>query len=63
MGENISYQAFDRYIGIDHGFSFPLKYFKKYGLDGWPEFLQDFQEYWPTGNKHTYVVSLSHSAS
>src|SRR5437762_13391851 len=34
-------------VGIDHGFSFPLQYFEKYGLPhDWPVFLNDFQEYW-----------------
>lgn len=36
-------------VGIDHGFSFPLRYFEKYGLPrDWPAFLDDFQAHWPT---------------
>jgi hypothetical protein len=36
-------------VGIDHGFSFPLRYFEKYGLKpDWPTFLDDFQRHWPT---------------
>jgi hypothetical protein len=36
-------------VGIDHGFSFPLQYFQKYGLPlDWPSFLDDFQLHWPT---------------
>jgi hypothetical protein len=36
-------------VGIDHGFSFPLRYFEEYGLAlDWPEFLEDFQRHWPT---------------
>jgi hypothetical protein len=36
-------------IGIDHGFSFPLAYFKAYALDhDWSAFLDDFQHHWPT---------------
>ena len=36
-------------VGIDHGFSFPLQYFEKYGLPlDWPAFLDDFQRHWPT---------------
>ena len=36
-------------VGIDHGFSFPLKYFDKYHLaHDWPAFLDDFQRHWPT---------------
>lgn len=43
-------------VGIDHGFSFPLQYFKTYHLDhNWPLFLDDFQRHWPTDDKHTYV--------
>jgi len=43
-------------IGIDHGFSFPLQYFEKYGLPhDWTLFLNDFQEHWPTDEDSTYV--------
>ena len=43
-------------IGIDHGFSFPLKYFQKYGLPHeWSKFLADFQKHWPTDADNTYV--------
>jgi hypothetical protein len=43
-------------VGIDHGFSFPLRYFEKYGLRyDWPAFLDDFQENWPTDEGSTYV--------
>ncbi len=41
--------------GIDHGFSFPWSYFQRYQLTSWPEFLDDFQEHWPTHDDHTYV--------
>jgi hypothetical protein len=43
-------------VGIDHGFSFPLRYFKAHGLPpDWPAFLDDFQRHWPTDDDHTYV--------
>ncbi len=43
-------------VGIDHGFSFPLQYFKLYGLlHNWPSFLEDFQRHWPTVQDNTYV--------
>ena len=43
-------------IGIDHGFSFPLRYFESYRLlPDWPLFLDDFQRHWPTDEDHTYV--------
>ena len=36
-------------VGIDHGFSFPLRYFEAHGLPpDWPAFLDDFQKHWPT---------------
>lgn len=42
-------------IGIDHGFSFPLSYFERYGLASWPAFLDDFCRYWPTDEPNCYV--------
>ena len=43
-------------VGIDHGFSFPLRYFESHGLKpDWPAFLDDFQHHWPTDGDHTYV--------
>jgi len=41
--------------GIDHGFSFPIRYFSDYGLASWPDFLHDFCKHWPTDGDHTYV--------
>jgi hypothetical protein len=36
-------------VGIDHGFSFPLRYFEVHLLPpDWPAFLDDFQRHWPT---------------
>jgi hypothetical protein len=36
-------------VGIDHGFSFPMRYFETHGLaPEWPAFLDDFQRHWPT---------------
>ena len=36
-------------VGIDHGFSFPLRYFEVHGVaPDWPAFLDDFQRHWPT---------------
>jgi hypothetical protein len=46
-------------VGIDHGFSFPLRYFEKYNLPlDWGAFLDDFQLHWPTDNEYTYVESV-----
>lgn len=43
-------------VGIDHGFSFPLRYFELHGLaPDWPAFLDDFQQHWPTDEDNMYV--------
>jgi hypothetical protein len=43
-------------VGIDHGFSFPLRYFEAHHLlPDWQTFLDDFQQHWPTDDDHTYV--------
>jgi hypothetical protein len=43
-------------VGIDHGFSFPLRYFEVHRLlPEWPAFLDDFHRHWPTDQDHTYV--------
>jgi len=43
-------------VGIDHGFSFPLRYFEVHRLEPhWPRFLEDFQHHWPTDGDHIYV--------
>jgi len=43
-------------VGIDHGFSFPLKYFERHNLRyDWPSFLHDFQIHWPTDGDNVYV--------
>ncbi|MEI6197014.1 MAG: hypothetical protein WCS42_22085 [Verrucomicrobiota bacterium] len=43
-------------VGIDHAFSFPLRYFEKYRLPpDWPKFLDDFHKHWPTDDANTYV--------
>jgi len=43
-------------VGLDHGFSFPLRYFERHHLPpDWPAFMDDFSQHWPTDNDHTYV--------
>ncbi len=43
-------------VGIDHAFSFPMRYFEKYRVPhDWPAFLDDFQRHWPTDEDHMYV--------
>jgi hypothetical protein len=44
------------FVGIDHGFSFPLRYFEIHGLKpDWPAFLDDFHQHWPTDDDNTSV--------
>lgn len=43
-------------VGIDHGFSFPLRYFEVHRIPpDWSIFLDDFQRHWPTDAAYTYV--------
>lgn len=50
-------------VGIDHGFSFPLRYSEAHGLlPDWPTFLDDFQRHWPTNEDHTYVDFVRYGA-
>lgn len=43
-------------VGLDHAFSFPLRYFEAHGLPpDWPAFLDDFQRHWPSDEDNTYV--------
>jgi hypothetical protein len=42
-------------VGIDHGFSFPLRDFEVHRLQpDWSAFLDDFQRHWPT-DENIYV--------
>ncbi|MGC9458159.1 MAG: hypothetical protein ACP5DC_11645 [Halothiobacillaceae bacterium] len=43
-------------VGIDHGFSFPLRYFEAHWLEpDWSIFLDDFCAHWPTDSENVYV--------
>lgn len=43
-------------VGIDHAFSFPIRYFEKHHIPPeWPVFLDDFQQHWPTDGEYVYV--------
>jgi hypothetical protein len=43
-------------VGIDHAFSFPLRYFEVHTIPpDWSVFLDDFQRHWPTDQANTYV--------
>lgn len=51
-------------VGIDHGFSFPLRYFEIHGLPSdWPHFLDDFQRHWPTDEANVYVDFVRYGAA
>lgn len=42
--------------GIDHGFSYPLRYFETHHLPpDWQAFLDVFQQHWPTDGDHVYI--------
>ena len=46
-------------IGINHGFSFPMRYFEAYHLEpNWPNFLADFQKHWPADEDDTYIDDI-----
>jgi hypothetical protein len=43
-------------VGIDHGFSFPIRYFEIHHIPpDWDTFLEDFRQHWPTDIDHMYV--------
>ena len=43
-------------VGIDHSFSFPMRYFESHQiLPDWDVFLDDFQRHWPTDEDNVYV--------
>lgn len=44
------------FVGIDHGFSFPMRYFETHKIPlHWPTFLEDFKLHWPTHEDQIYV--------
>lgn len=45
-------------VGIDHGFSFPISYFQRHKLTSWPQFLEDFVDYWPLRSAEVTVNAL-----
>jgi len=43
-------------VGVDHGFSFPWRYFESHDLKpDWPAFLEDFRRHWPTDERGVSV--------
>ena len=49
-------EAIPTLVGIDHSFSFPLRYFEIHRLPPeWPPFPDAFQRHWPNDQDHTYV--------
>jgi len=50
------------FVGIDHGFSFPVDYFSLHGINqDWDSFLDDFVHYWPTQQAGISVADLLRS--
>jgi Peptidase family S41 len=50
-------------VGIDHGFSLPLTYFKRHGLRlDWSGFLDEFQRHCPT-DQEVYVLASKRTFS
>lgn len=47
-------------VGVDHGFSFPITYFERYGISSWDDFLDDFVHYWPTDGDNITVDTIRH---
>lgn len=48
-------------VGLDHGFSFPVPYFKQHGLMDWNAFLDDFCQHWPTDQDQCSVDSIRYA--
>ncbi len=49
-------------VGVDHGFSFPLRYFERHGLPlDWPLILEDFQRQWPYVNYVLFILKTAYS--
>lgn len=42
-------------IAIDHGFSMPIDYMRRNGIENWEDFLRHFAWHWPTARDHMYV--------
>lgn len=46
-------------VGIDHGFSFPMRYFETHRIEpDWDGFLDDFVHHWPTDQPSWYVDDI-----
>jgi hypothetical protein len=55
LAEELSYGP-PALVGIDHGFSFPMRYFETHKIPpDWPSFLEDFKLHWPTDEDGIYV--------
>jgi hypothetical protein len=47
------------FVGIDHAFSFPSRYFEEHQLScHWSDFLDDFQAHWPTDRDNISVENI-----
>lgn len=51
-------------VGIDHAFSFPLRYYELHYLSlDWPAFLDDFHAHWPTDQVSVDAVRRGHAGN
>lgn len=56
MVGGVSWRGEPAIVGIDHAFSFPIRYFERHGIPpDWDAFLDDFCAHWPTDAPNTYV--------
>ena len=55
-------ESIPKVVGIDHRFSFPLRYVEVHQLEpDWLTFLEDCQRHWPTDSEHFYIDFVRHS--
>ncbi|MFN9992846.1 MAG: hypothetical protein ACK54H_05835 [Phycisphaerales bacterium] len=51
-------------VGIDHGFSFPDRYFERHSIPrNWDAFLQDFAAHWPSDRHALRTIREGHAGS
>ena len=58
--EHLQEQDIPTLVGIDHSFSFPIRYFREHNVPvgDWDHFLNDFRRYWPTDGDNTLVSAI-----
>ena len=58
--EHLQEQDIPTLVGIDHSFSFPIRYFREHNvpMGDWDHFLNDFRRYWPTDGDNALVSAI-----